>query len=152
MITSPKGYIISVRRKREKEFSLTKKISKNISLLRNPLYLSGVWIFQCCTPRLGLKAKTTGLLSLGYHRLHCSRHFWKSCMLIKMCYLYTDFSSHLSNMKRNYIRNGSFKMSEFFFPSQPYIKSRNPHAKEMVCNYPVLGFVIHCTKVNKTSM
>lgn len=43
-------------------------------------------------------------------------------------------------------------MSGFFVPSQPYIKSRNPRAKEMVPNYPIFGFVIHCTEVNKTSM
>eukprot|EP00069_Balaena_mysticetus_P010609 bmy_06965T0 len=35
--------------------------------------------------------------------------------------------------------------------SQPYIKNRNPCAKEMVPNYAIMGFVIHCTEVNKTS-
>lgn len=43
----------------------------------------------------------------------------------------------------------NFKCQGSFFPSQPYIKNRNPCAKEMVPNYPILGFVIHCKEVNK---
>lgn len=44
----------------------------------------------------------------------------------------------------------NFKCQGSFF--QANIKNRNPCAKEMVPNYPILGFVIHCTEVNKTSM
>lgn len=89
MLTSAKGYnIISIRIKGSEHLqNITSYWQIHCTSVDYELF-QWCWNFEIrCTVRLGIIAKITELLSLNYHRLHSSRHFWKSSVLIKMLYI-----------------------------------------------------------------